>query len=76
LARIAETLKPGEWIWAPSVAPAAPMLVYVNLSTQRATVYRNGVRIGVRGCQIICVSVAMGPILERKGIHDDEDDEA
>lgn len=47
LARVAETLKPGEWVWAPSVAPSGPILIYVDLSKQRATVYRNGVRIGV-----------------------------
>lgn len=47
LAREADRLKPGEWVWAPAVAPAGPLLVYVDLSTQRATVYRNGVRIAV-----------------------------
>jgi L,D-transpeptidase catalytic domain len=47
LARIADELKPGEWVWAPSVAPAGPLLIYVDLSRQRATVYRNGIRIGV-----------------------------
>ena len=43
----ASTLKPGEWVWAPEIAPAGPMLIYVDLSRQIATVYRNGVRIGV-----------------------------
>jgi hypothetical protein len=47
LARAADKLKPGEWIWAPTIAPTGPILVYVDLSRQRATVYRNGVRIGV-----------------------------
>lgn len=47
LAKAADKLKPGEWIWAPSIAPTGPILVYVDLSRQRATVYRNGVRIGV-----------------------------
>ncbi|OON60775.1 L,D-transpeptidase [Massilia sp. KIM] len=47
LARQAERLKPGQWLWAPQIAPRGPMLVFVDLSTQRATVYRNGVRIGV-----------------------------
>jgi len=47
LARMADRLKPGEWVWAPQVAPAGPLLVYVDLSRQRATVYRNGVRIAV-----------------------------
>lgn len=47
LARLADQLKPGEWVWAPQIAPAGPLLVYVDLSRQRATVYRNGVRIAV-----------------------------
>jgi hypothetical protein len=47
LARMADKLKPGEWVWASSVAPLGPILIYVDLSKQRATVYRNGVRIGV-----------------------------
>ncbi|HUD27752.1 MAG TPA: L,D-transpeptidase [Novosphingobium sp.] len=46
-ARQAERLKPGEWVWAPAIAPSGPVLVYVDLSRQLATVYRNGVRIGV-----------------------------
>jgi hypothetical protein len=47
LVRMAEQLKPGQWVWAPKIAPTGPLLVYVDLSRQRATVYRNGVRIGV-----------------------------
>src|SRR5690349_25030443 len=47
LARQSATLKPGEWVWAPQIAPNGPVLVYVDLSKQLATVYRNGVRIGV-----------------------------
>ena len=47
LARQAEKLKPGEWVLKPQIAPAGPVLVYVDLTRQRATVYRNGVRIGV-----------------------------
>jgi hypothetical protein len=47
LAKQADQLKPGEWVWAPEIAPAGPVLVYVDLGRQRATVYRNGVRIAV-----------------------------
>jgi L,D-transpeptidase catalytic domain len=47
LARVADALQPGEWVWAASVAPTGPVLIYVDLSRQRATVYRNGVRIAV-----------------------------
>jgi len=39
-------LKPGEFIWDGDIAPRGPMLVMVNLTSQRAWVYRNGVRIG------------------------------
>ena len=47
LARQADQLKPGQWVWAPQIAPHGPVLVFVDLSKQTATVYRNGVRIGV-----------------------------
>ena len=47
LAKQAEKLKPGEWVFAPQIAPKGPVLIYVDLGRQRATVYRNGVRIGV-----------------------------
>lgn len=46
---IAETvagLKAGEYVWAPEVAPSGPTLLIVNLKTQRATLFRNGVPIG------------------------------
>jgi hypothetical protein len=39
-------LKAGQFLWAPEVAPAGPVLVLVNVKTQRATVFRNGVPIG------------------------------
>lgn len=45
LARQADNLKPGQWVWAPQIAPDGPVLVYVDLSTQTADVYRNGVQI-------------------------------
>ena len=47
LAKHAEKLKPGEWVWAGKIAPTGPILVYVDLGRQRATVYRNGVRVAV-----------------------------
>ncbi|RYE03287.1 MAG: L,D-transpeptidase [Sphingomonadales bacterium] len=40
-------LKPGQYIWAPDIAPEGPMLVIVNIATQRLVAYRNGVPIGV-----------------------------
>jgi lipoprotein-anchoring transpeptidase ErfK/SrfK len=47
LAKQAEKLKPGQWVWKPEIAPAGQVLVYVDLTRQNATVYRNGVRIAV-----------------------------
>lgn len=41
------TLKPGDFLWAPEIAPGGPVLVIVSLEAQRAYVYRNGVLIGV-----------------------------
>lgn len=43
----AQRLKPGEFLWAPQVAPQGPLLMVISLTTQRAVVYRNGVPIGV-----------------------------
>jgi hypothetical protein len=40
-------LKPGQYIWAPQLAPKGPMVMVVGLKRQQAYVYRNGVRIGV-----------------------------
>ena len=40
------SLEPGQFVWAPRVAPEGPMLLIVNLSTQRALLFRNGVPIG------------------------------
>jgi hypothetical protein len=42
-----EQLKPGQWVWAAQDAPEGPVLVYVDLNRQIATVYRNGVRVAV-----------------------------
>jgi L,D-transpeptidase catalytic domain len=42
-----QDLKPGQWIWDDRIAPAGPIMVIINLKSQLAFVYRNGVRIGV-----------------------------
>src|SRR5688500_719529 len=47
LVETAERLKPGQWVWAPRIAPRGPVLVYVELDRQMASVYRNGIRMGV-----------------------------
>src|SRR5690349_14511925 len=39
-------LRPGQFVWAPDIAPKGPMLLIVNLKTQHAVLYRNGVPIG------------------------------
>src|SRR4030095_4375982 len=38
-------LRAGQFVWAPQVAPEGPMLIIVNLATQRAIIFRNGVPI-------------------------------
>ena len=40
------TLKAGQYVWAPDAAPDGPGLLVVNLATQRAILFRNGVPIG------------------------------
>jgi hypothetical protein len=42
---LAPTLKTGEYVWAPEKAPTGPALLIVNLETQRAILFRNGVPI-------------------------------
>lgn len=43
----ARALKPGEYLWAPEVAPHGPLLLLVSIATQRATLYRNGIPIAI-----------------------------
>lgn len=43
---VVPTLKTGQYVWAPEAAPAGPALLVVNLATQRAILFRNGVPIG------------------------------
>jgi hypothetical protein len=38
-------LKPGQYVWASEIAPQGPMLLIVNVATQRAVLFRNGVPI-------------------------------
>jgi hypothetical protein len=40
-------MKPGEFLWAPEVAPEGPVVIVVSISRQRAYAYRNGVLIGI-----------------------------
>ena len=68
-----DALKPGDWVWAPSIAPAGPMLIYVDLSRQIAAVYRNGVRIGLTtissGKKGHATPTGTFTILERASVH-------
>ncbi|GAB1406243.1 L,D-transpeptidase [Thermomonas brevis] len=42
-----DTLKPGQFLWHPEIAPSGPIVLVVSLDEQRAYVYRNGMAIGV-----------------------------
>jgi hypothetical protein len=42
-----DRLRPGQYIWVPEIAPEGPVLVVVNIATQRLVAYRNGVPIAV-----------------------------
>ncbi len=37
---------PGTFIWNPALSPSGPVVVWVNLKTQTAAVYRGGIEIG------------------------------
>jgi len=40
-------MKPGDFLWAPQVAPEGPVVIVVSIALQRAYAYRNGVPIGI-----------------------------
>lgn len=42
---LASHLKTGQYVWAPELSPEGPALLVVNLETQRAVLFRNGVPI-------------------------------
>lgn len=39
-------LRPGQFLWEPELAPSGAMTMAIDLARQRASVYRDGVRIG------------------------------
>jgi hypothetical protein len=45
LLAVANKLKPGQFVWAPERAPNGPILILVNLHTQRLLLFRDGVAI-------------------------------
>ena len=55
LAKQADQLKPGQWVWAPKIAPKGPILVYVDIDRQIATVYRNGTLEGSLNVSVVPV---------------------
>jgi len=44
---VSGSLKPGQFLWHPEIAPSGPMVLVVSLDEQRSYVYRNGIAIGV-----------------------------
>jgi len=43
---VAQSLKPGQYVWAPELSTEGSALVIVNLDSQRLVMFRNGVPIG------------------------------
>jgi len=43
---VARQLKNGQFVWAPELSPSGPLLMVVNLESQRAVLFRNGIPIG------------------------------
>lgn len=43
--QVATQLKNGQYVWAPELSPAGPVLLVVNLAAQRGVLFRNGVPI-------------------------------
>lgn len=41
-----KNLRAGEYAWAPEIAPQGPLLLIINLRSQRAVLYRNAIPIG------------------------------
>lgn len=39
-------LKAGQYVWAPEIAPSGPLLLVINLKSQRAVLFSNGIPIG------------------------------
>jgi hypothetical protein len=67
------TLKTGQFVWSPEAAPEGPVLLVVNLATQRAILFRNGVPIGAStvstGKQGYETPTGVFTVLEKKKEH-------
>lgn len=73
VADIVGGLRAGQYVWVPEIAPEGPMLFIINLKTQRALLYRNGVPIaattvstGRRGRE---TPTGVFTILEKQVVH-------
>ncbi|TZG26225.1 L,D-transpeptidase [Sphingomonas montanisoli] len=47
VADIVTQMKPGDYLWAPDIAPGGPVVIVVSIPQQRAYAYRNGIPIGI-----------------------------
>ena len=47
VAEKASKLRPGEYVWEARARSRGPLFIVIDLGTQRATLYRNGVIIGI-----------------------------
>ena len=69
----AATLKPGEYAWESRAASTGPLFVVINLVSQRAMVYRDGVLIGAStistGSKDRETPTGVFPILEKQLMH-------
>lgn len=65
VASVARALRPDDFLWAPEVAPAGPMLMIVNRQTQRAVLYRNGVAIAVTTVSTAARATGLPPASSR-----------
>ena len=69
----AATLQPGEYAWESRAASSGPLFVVINLSSQRAMVYRDGVLIGAStistGSKDRETPTGVFPILEKQLMH-------
>lgn len=73
VAEIVGGLRAGQYVWVPEIAPDGPMLFIINLKTQRALLYRNGLPIaattvstGRRGRE---TPTGIFTILEKQVVH-------
>ena len=69
----AATLQPGQYAWESRAASSGPLFVVINLASQRAMVYRDGVLIGAStistGTKDRETPTGVFPILEKQLVH-------